>query len=133
MARLPQRGPDKAFQEHVADGHLWLQVCKDCGSAIFMPRVLCTECGSLDLDWQRASGRGTVYSVATLHKRSKPGEPPRQNHALVLVDLDEGPRMMSRLPDTPPEDIAIGMRVSARIVGEDGAHAVVFDPLEDSQ
>jgi len=127
MASLTQAGPDQAFQEHVADGRLWLQYCDDCGQAVFMPRILCQHCSSLALQWRPVSGRGTVHSLTVLHQRSKP------NHAIVLVDLDEGPRMMSRLPEVAPEDIRIGMRVQARIDGEDGARAVVFDPAEDTQ
>ena len=132
MASLPQAGPDEAFQSHVADGRLWLQFCTDCDAAVFMPRILCPHCSSLSLEWRPASGRGTIYSLTVLHRRSKPGEPER-HHALVLVDLDEGPRMMSHLPDAPPEDIRIGMRVRARIEGEDGARAVVFAPEEDME
>lgn len=133
MASLPEAGPDEAFQSHVADGRLWLQFCTECGEAVFMPRILCPHCSSLSLEWRPASGRGTIHSVTVLHRRPKPGEPERQNHALVLVDLDEGPRMMSHLPGTPPEDIRIGMHVRARIEGEDGARAVVFTPEEDTE
>lgn len=133
MASLPKAGPDKAFQEHVSDGRLWLQYCNDCGEAVFMPRVLCPHCSSLSLDWRPVSGNGTVHTLTVLHQRSKPGQPERQNHAIVLVDLDEGPRMMSRLPEVAPEDIRIGMRVKARIEGKDGERAVVFDPQESDQ
>ncbi|WP_180901648.1 Zn-ribbon domain-containing OB-fold protein [Martelella soudanensis] len=128
---LPEGGPDRAFQTHVADGRLWLQTCADCDSAIFMPRIICPHCGSLNLAWRPASGLGTVYARTVLHNRPKPGDDRPARHALVLVDLDEGPRMMSRLPDTDPDAIAIGMRVSARITGEAGKHVVVFDPAEE--
>ncbi|WP_116134232.1 Zn-ribbon domain-containing OB-fold protein [Tropicimonas sp. IMCC34043] len=130
---LPETGPDRQFQSHVADGHLWIQHCSDCGGAIFHPRVLCPHCGSLALEWRRASGRGTVYSRADLIQKPKPGETEPRHHALVLVDLDEGPRMMSRLPDVAPEEIRIGMRVQARIAGDPGEYAVVFDPEEAAE
>nr|WP_272214427.1 OB-fold domain-containing protein [Marinicella sp. W31]MDC2880033.1 OB-fold domain-containing protein [Marinicella sp. W31] len=131
--RLPASGPDLEFQAHVDNGQLWLQTCQDCDKAIFMPRILCPHCGSLKLAWHPASGLGTVYSRTVLYGRPKPGESRPQRHALVLVDLDEGPRMMSRLPDTDPDDITIGMRVKARIEGDAGAHAVVFDPCEETR
>ena len=126
----PEQGPDAAFQEHVADGHLWIQRCAACGAAVFHPRCLCPECGSGNLDWQRASGRGTVYSCTVLLKRPREGESTPQQHCLVLVTLEEGPRLMSRLPDTPVDQIHIGMAVQARITGEEGSRAVVFDPVE---
>ena len=132
MPSLPAQAPDQAFQDHVADGRLWLQVCDECHGAIFMPRVLCPVCGSLALTWMPSKGGGTVYSRAVIHGRPKPGDPEPRGHAIVLVDLDEGPRLMSRLPTVTPEDIRIGMRVRARIEGEDGARVVVFYPEEDA-
>ncbi|WP_243612484.1 Zn-ribbon domain-containing OB-fold protein [Shimia aestuarii] len=131
-AVAPASGPDHEFQTHVADGKLWLQHCKDCDTAIFMPRVLCPSCASLALEWRPASGLGTIYSQATLRPRAKPGAPERPPHSVVLVDLDEGPRMMSHLPGVSPEDIHIGMRVRARIDGDTGSHLVAFFP-EESQ
>ncbi|TNB49395.1 DNA-binding protein [Martelella lutilitoris] len=127
-AQLPASGPDLEFQAHVEDGRLWLQTCAACQTTIFMPRIICPHCGSLRLAWHPASGLGTVYSRTVLHGRPKPGDTRPSRHALVLVDLDEGPRMMSRLPGTDPDDITIGMRVKARIEGETGARFVVFDP-----
>ena len=131
-ALLPETGPDAAFQAHVADGRLWLQHCRDCGDALFYPRVLCPHCASRDLEWRPASGRGRVYSKAVLRVRVKPGDPRPPFHALVLVDLPEGPRLMSRLPGVAPDDIHIGMAVTARIEGEDGEHVVVFEPSEEA-
>ena len=131
MVSLPQCGPDQAFQQHIADGRLWLQYCTDCAKAVFMPRLLCPHCSSLVLEWRPVSGRGTVHTVTVLHQRAKPDRPER--HAIILVDLDEGVRMMSRLPTIAPDRIRIGMRVKARIEGEAGTHTVVFDPDEMSQ
>lgn len=126
---LPAQGPDRAFQDHVADGHLWLQRCADCGDHIFHPRILCPHCGSTHLDWTRASGLGTIHSRAAIVRRPKEGQTEPQKHCLVLVDLDEGPRMMSHLPDTPADAVTIGLRVRARVTGDE-ERAIVFDPVE---
>ena len=129
-ATTPASGPDHEFQTHVFDGKFQLQRCEDCGIAIFMPRVICPTCASLALEWHPASGLGTIYSQATLRPRAKPGKPPRPPHSIVLVDLDEGPRMMSHLPSVAPEDIHIGMRVRAHIEGKESNHLVTFRPEE---
>ena len=131
-ATTPASGPDHEFQTHVFDGKFQLQRCEDCGIAIFMPRVICPTCASLALEWHPASGLGTIYSQATLRPRAKPGEPLRPPHSIVLVDLDEGPRMMSHLPSVAPEDIHIhiGMRVRAHIEGKESNHLVTFRPEE---
>jgi len=126
-------GPDAAFAAWVADGQLWLQVCDACGAHVFYPRVLCPACGATALDWQPASGRGTVHARAILHRKPKPGDDVPRDHAVVIVELEEGPRLMSRLPGVPSKDIRIGMPVIARIedaTDEDGP-VVLFEPAAE--
>lgn len=120
----PALGPDAEFRRRAEAGEFALQRCAECESWIFQPRMLCPHCGSGRLDWRAASGRGHIHSVAVLKRRPEKGG----DRALVLIDLAEGPRMMSRLPDTPPEKIAIGMPVRARILAQDTGPVVVFDP-----
>jgi len=121
-------GPDAGFQARIADGRLWLQHCRACARAVFYPRVLCPTCHSTELEWRPASGWGQVYSRTSILSRPAAGQTEPGQHVIVLVDLDEGPRMMSHLPDTPPDAVTIGMRVRARITGEADQHAVVFTP-----
>lgn len=122
--QAPATGPDAAFRQHLECGRFMLQHCADCGASVFQPRILCPACGSARLEWRPASGRGHIHSRAVLKRRPEKGG----DHAIVLVDLAEGVRMMSRLPDTPPEEIAIGMPVRARILAQEGGPVVVFDP-----
>ncbi len=91
------------------------------GAAVFPPRVAeATDHGPLV--WAESKGAGTVYSVTVISPRDS--EP----YALVLVDLDEGFRMMSRVVDVAAESVAIGDRVSAdfRPLEEDGSVLPVF-------
>ena len=67
----------------------------------------------------QASGRGTVYAITV--NRTREGA-----YNIALIDLDEGPRMMSRIERV--ETLPIGARVRARIIEEDGSPLVVFDP-----
>jgi uncharacterized protein len=87
------------------------QRCEDCGSAIHPRRVLCPACGSRRLADERASGHGVVYSTTTVHAREGP-------YNVVLVDLDEGIRVMSEVVGIAPDDVRIGMRVRARDDGD---------------
>lgn len=74
-------------------------------------------------EWVEASGSGTIYAATVIHPR-----PPQPAYAVVLVDLAEGPRMMSRVNGVDPADLRIGMSVRAEITnGEDGP-MVVFNP-----
>lgn len=95
-----------------------LQRDPESGLAIFPPRPL----GGHPIEWVEASGRGHVYSVTTIHPR-----PPEQPYNVVLVDLAEGPRMMARV-EAQPEAVTMGMAVQARIITENDAPLVVFDP-----
>ncbi|GAB3301288.1 Zn-ribbon domain-containing OB-fold protein [Parasphingorhabdus pacifica] len=105
--------PDAVYREGLASGELRFQRCGGCDNAIFYPRVLCPGCGSEDLRWQRSSGVGTVY--ATTNVRARTGV-----RNVVLVDLDEGFRMMSRVEDVEPDHVSIGLRVRFAVTDDEG-------------
>lgn len=121
--RLSGQGPDAEFQRHLAEGRFSLQVCGDCNHWIFHPRVICPVCGSLQLDWRQASGQARIYSRTVVKRRPERGG----DYAIILVELKEGPRIMSHLPGVAPADIAIGQPVTARIIADGDQHIVVFD------
>lgn len=113
--------PEAHWHAALAEGRLLLQLDTTTGKTVFPPRLVGP--GGGELEWIEASGKGTVHSTTTIFPRP-PGEP----YNVVLVDLAEGARMMGRVEGIAPQDVAIGMAVSARIVvGDDGA-LVVFHP-----
>lgn len=115
--------PEKQFKDYLAQGRFMIQRSKDSGRHIFYPRVAEPVTGSTNLEWVEASGKGTVYSFTVLSQK-----PPTPNYNVILVDLAEGPRMMSRLDGIANEDIRIGMTVKAKIVQENEQPIVVFEP-----
>lgn len=119
-------GPDAVFREALLAGRLSIQRCKACGSHVFFPRVLCTACGSASLDWVDASGLGTVYSTTVIRRSPKQGG----DYNIVLVDLDEGPRAMSRVEGVPPAEVRIGQRVRFEVLREGEEPLLVFRPVE---
>ena len=96
--------------------------CRDCGVAIFYPRVLCQAGGGVSLGGRASSGRGTVYATTAVYRRD--AEP----YNVALVDLDEGFRMMSRVEGVPAAEVEIGERVMLRINREDDGPVPVFVP-----
>jgi uncharacterized OB-fold protein len=102
-----------------------LQRSKQTGQFFFYPRIAEPGTVSQEFEWVKASGEATVYSATTVRNKS-----PLPDHNIVLVDLAEGPRMMSRVVNVPPEGVKIGMRVRALIQSIEGAIAVVFEPAE---
>lgn len=117
------QAPDAVFRDHLTAGELWLQQCSVCGQQVFFPRVLCSHCGGA-LNWRRADGRGTVYSTTTVRRRPDRGG----DYNISIIELDEGARMMSRVEDVAPADVAIGMRVRAVVKQREGGAVVLFCP-----
>jgi len=97
------------------------------GAHVFYPRVAAPGTGARDLAWVEASGLGTVYATTVTRLRPNPDGSSADTN-IAIVELDEGPRMMSRVEGIAPETVTIGMRVKARIALLDGAPAIVFDP-----
>ncbi len=119
-------GADAIYRQGLEAGEFNIQRCEECGSHVFYPRVLCPDCGSPRLGWVRASGRGTVYSTAVIRQRPERGP----DYNIAIVELAEGPRMMSRVDGLAAEDVKIGLAVEARIAELDGNLAIVFDPVD---
>jgi uncharacterized protein len=115
--------PEQEYFEHVAAGRFMIQKSRSTGGHVFYPRVAEPGTGATDLEWVQASGRGTVYSTTTIRQK-----PPTPHYNLALIDLEEGPRMMSRVEGIAPEAVRIGMAVTARIVREGEQSLVVFVP-----
>jgi hypothetical protein len=109
-----ERSPADVYTEHCRRHELAYQVADD-GRPVFRPRVGPTQ-------WRVSAGRGTVYATTVVRPRG--GEA----YNLVLVDLDEGFRMMSRVVGVAPEAVAIGARVVlAWEDGDDGVPLPVFE------
>ncbi len=86
--------------------------CLDCGRHHFYPRSLCPHCHSERLEWTPVSGRGTVYSFTVARKPAGPAFAPDLPYVIALIDLDEGPRMMTNLVVPDAEAVRIGDRVA---------------------
>ena len=117
--------PDAEFRAFLAEGRFMIQRSKSSGAHVFYPRAVAPGTGARDLEWVQACGRGVVYSTTVVRKK-----PPEPSYNVALIDLAEGPRMMSRVEGVDPAAVAIGMAVQARIVDQDGEPVVVFDVAE---
>lgn len=100
----------KPYWEAARSHELLLRKCRACGQHYFYPRDFCPSCFSFDVEWVKATGRGTVYSV-TICLLPAAGFKDVVPYNLALVDLEEGPRMMTNIVDCPNDDIKIGMAV----------------------
>lgn len=107
--RPPINRDNAFFWDGVAAGELRVQRCAGCGALRHPPRPMCGACQSTDVDVVVASGRGTIYSYAVHHHPPLPGiELPL---VVLLVELEEGVRLVSSLAEATPETVAIGLPV----------------------
>ena len=118
--------PLGVYLEYLEKGELGYQFSPEANAAVFYPRVICPFTGSDNLQWRVSKGMGTVYPPPWYpHRRAIP-------YNVALIDIDEGFRMMSRIEDTAPLDVRIGMRVKFRVHAAEGDEPPypVFAPAE---
>ena len=115
VAPSPEEAP---FWDWCRRGELRLQRCTECGRRRHPPRPRCPWCHSATADWARASGRGTVFTWTVCHPPVLPVFADRVPYNAVVVELEEGPLMVSNLVDVGLDELVVGMAVE-----------VVFRPL----
>ena len=118
--------PLAIYQAHLDKGELAYQWSTKAGRPVFYPRVVCPFTGSTELEWRIASGLGMVYATTVTYPAQGDG------YNIVLIDCEEGFRLMSRVEEIDPIAVKIGMRVKFRVhpaAGEQPAYPV-FVPAE---
>jgi uncharacterized OB-fold protein len=114
---LPLPGRDDApFYEAARRGELVFQRCTACGRFRHYPRPLCTHCLSTAVTWERATGRGTVWTWTIVRGPTLPAFEVNVPYNVVDVLMDEGVHVVSQVLDCPPEEIRAGMPVEAVFV-----------------
>jgi len=110
----------REFWEGCKRHELLIQRCKDCGTYRHYPRPICPNCSSWNVEWAKISGKGKVYTYIVAHRPFHPGFVDDAPYAVVVVELEDGVRLVSNIIDRKPEDIYIGMPVE-----------VVFDDVTE--
>ena len=118
---LPKlRGEEHIYFNRAAEQELVYQECRRCGTHISYPRVVCPHCFAAELDVVPSTGTGTVHSFTTLYRPGAAAFRADVPYTIVLVDLDEGVRVLADLVTSDHEAVQVGMPVS-----------VVFDRVSD--
>ena len=108
-----------------------MQKCTSCSYLQLYPRGICGQCGSQELGWQRSSGLGVVFSYTVVWRPPSAAFVPKVPYVVAIVELDEGPHLMSNIINCPPESVLVGMRVQVLFeVGNDNLTLPMFEPLE---
>lgn len=111
---MPEMQLDEEFWSHCAQERLCFQRCKSCGTWRHLPRNMCAACGGAGWEWAASSGRGKIYSWTVVHQAMHPALADEIPYAVVVVELEEGVRMVSRTRDIEPEQLELDLPVRVR-------------------
>ncbi|MEX2158673.1 MAG: Zn-ribbon domain-containing OB-fold protein [Dehalococcoidia bacterium] len=100
------------FWQAAREGRFLIMHCRSCDLPYFYPRRYCPRCWSDETEWREASGRGTVYTYSVVHQNPAPPFRDWCPYAVVIVDLEEGVRVMGNWDRATDLDaIAVGLAV----------------------
>jgi len=115
---LPVRAPQvtsetQPFWDGTAEGRIDLAQCSACGLIPWYPRAVCPDCQGTEFSWKTMAGTGTVYSFSVTRAGGGRAWKPHLPFVVAYVELDEGPRLLTNLVDCDPDQVTIGMEVTA--------------------
>jgi uncharacterized OB-fold protein len=119
-------GLNAEWYRHLADGELRFQQCDSCGTWRHPPRVLCAACGSSDWTWARSAGLGTIFSWTVTHQALHPSFADVVPYAIVVVELDEGPRIVCSVRDLANDELTLDLPVVIGLAPVDDAIALPY-------
>jgi uncharacterized protein len=99
------------FWQAARDNTFLLQACDACGKVSFYPRKRCSHCWSDKVTWRRACGEGVIASYTIVHRPGHPAFAAEGPYAIALIDLAEGPRMLSSIVDSSLDAVRVGAPV----------------------
>ena len=109
---LPQMTPEmRPFWETARRHQLVVQRCRSCATPRFPARDICSRCLSREAEWTPVVGRGVVFSWATMHQVYHPGFADEVPYAVLVVEMEEGPRLVGNLRDLAPAELALDLPV----------------------
>ncbi|WP_329117390.1 Zn-ribbon domain-containing OB-fold protein [Streptomyces sp. NBC_01353] len=121
----------RPYWDAAAEGRLLLMRCEACGRAHHYPREFCPHCWSEDVRWEEASGPATLYTWSVVHRNDLPPFGDRVPYVAAVVDLAEGPRMMTEVVGVAEPDLRIGMDLEVTFRGEGDVSVPVFRQYRD--
>jgi len=127
----PMTPEAKPYWDGLRMGKLMLPKCNDCGAAFFYPRILCPHCHSRNVGWIQASGKGKLYSFEIAYRTFNPAFKVEAPFILAMVELEEGPRMMSNLINIKPDPAVVKCDMPVEVVFEkqtDEVTLALFQP-----
>jgi uncharacterized OB-fold protein len=90
---------------------LRFQRCTECNTWRHVPRNMCAQCGSWNWEWAKSCGRGELLTWTVVTFPMQPSFAEEVPYAVTLIEMEEGPRVVSQIVDVEPQDLRMGMPV----------------------
>jgi uncharacterized OB-fold protein len=117
------------FWDGLKEHKFLLRHCNACGRDHYYPRPFCPTCWSDDVSWKEASGRGKLYTYSIVHVNDLPPFNERVPYVAAIVELDEGPRVMTNIEGVPFDELRADMSVTVEYKAiSDDVTIAVFRP-----
>jgi uncharacterized OB-fold protein len=114
----------------VQDGTLTVNACRSCKQNSLYTRPFCPHCWSEEISAVPATGRATLYTWTITHQNGPPFDS-RGPYVVAMVDLAEGPRLMTNIEGCPPEALEAGLQLILDFRhDEDGFAVPIFTPAQ---
>jgi len=109
---VPAASPESApFWKAAKEHRLLIPRCRRCQKFWFPPSRLCPHCLSDDAGWETVSGRGKIYSFVVFHRVYHPAFAGEVPYVVAIVELEEGPRMLTNIVGVPIDQVRCNMPV----------------------
>ena len=134
LKHFPRPTPEtEAYWDGCRKHELLLQRCVACSEFQFYPRIVCTSCLSDKLEWVKANGQGKILTFTVVRRPVSEAYAADIPYVVALIELDEGPTMMSNVVECDPEALKIGDPV--QVMFEDWSKDIsipMFSPAKSS-
>ena len=119
----------RPYWDAAREERLVVQECQQCRQLWHPPLPACPNCHGTDLGWREVSGAGRVYTYTVVRHATHAAFADKIPYVIAIVELAEGPRLVTRVTGCPPGEVRAGMPVLVRFRPvADGVKLAYFEP-----
>jgi uncharacterized protein len=112
----PMTPEAKPYWDGLREQKLLLPKCGACGHVFWYPRIACPKCHARDIGWIQSTGRGTLHAFEIGYQSFNKAFKVPTPYVLAMVELAEGPRMLSNLINVEPDPAKLRCDMPVEVV-----------------
>jgi uncharacterized protein len=114
LPRLEDPDLTQTYWDAAKRHELLIPRCAFCNKFFWYPRPACPSCLREGWEWTAVSGRARLHTFTTVYQAAHPAFQDDVPYAFAVVQLEEGPRMMSNVVDCDIADVKIDMPLTVK-------------------